>query len=352
MTAATAPDSTAPAREWLPGLVVLAAIWGSSFLFIKVAVAEMHPTYLTLGRVGSGAVALLIVLLITRDRLPRSKRVWLHLNIMSAFGVVLPFTLFGYGEERVSSVLAGIWNAATPLIVLPMALLVFRTEQPAVRKAVGVVVGFLGVLVVLGVWEGVGGTQLTGQLMCFAAAACYGVAIPYQKKFLAGEPLSGLSLTTGQLLVATAQIAIVAPLVGGAPPAVGDLPLKVISSVLAIGVLGTGLAFVINIRNVRLAGASAASMVTYVIPLFAVVIGMIVLGEGLSWYQPVGALIVLFGVAVSQGVVRRPTSKREVAPAPGPASSGLRSAASEATGATREDGASLGSGARASGASA
>lgn len=310
MTASTAPDTTAPVKQWLPGLVVLAAIWGSSFLFIKVAVGEMHPTYLTLGRVGSGALALLVVLLVMRERLPRSRRVWLHLNLVSAFGVVLPFTLFGYGEERISSVLAGIWNAATPLVVLPMAVLVFRTEGPALRKAVGVVLGFLGVVVVLGVWEGVGGAQLTGQLMCFAAAACYGVSIPYQKKYLAGEPLSGLSLTTAQLLVATAQIAVVAPLVGGAPPAVGDLSWKAIGSVLAIGVLGTGLAFVINLRNVRLAGASAASMVTYIVPLFAVVVGMIVLDEGLAWYQPVGALIVLVGVAVSQGVLRRPARKQ------------------------------------------
>jgi drug/metabolite transporter (DMT)-like permease len=316
MTTAVAPDtphsdSAAPAREWIPGLLVLAAIWGSSFLFIKVAVHEMHPTYLTLGRVGSGALALVAVLLVTRQRLPRSPRVWLHLNLVSAFGVVLPFTLFGYGEQRISSVLAGIWNAATPLVVLPMALLVFRTERPALRKAVGVVLGFLGVVVVLGVWEGVGGSHLTGQLLCFAAAACYGVAIPYQKKFLAGLPLSGLSLTAGQLLVATAQIAIVAPIVGGAPPSLGDLSWKAIGSVLSIGILGTGLAFVINLRNVRLAGASAASMVTYVVPLFAVLIGMIVLGEGLAWYQPVGAVIVLVGVAVSQGVLKRPARRQQ-----------------------------------------
>lgn len=313
MTTAPAPDSTAPAKEWLPGLVVLAAIWGSSFLFIKVAVGEMHPTYLTLGRVGSGALALLVVLLVTRQKLPRAGRVWLHLNLVSAFGVVLPFTLFGYGEERISSVLAGIWNAATPLIVLPMALLVFRTERPTLRKAVGVVLGFLGVVVVLGVWEGVGGSHLTGQLMCFAAAACYGVSIPYQKKYLAGEPISGLALTTGQLLVATAQIAIVAPFVGGAPPSPADLSWKAIGAVLSIGVLGTGLAFVINLRNVRLAGASTASMVTYVVPLFAVAVGMVVLGEELSWYQPVGALVVLLGVAVSQGVLKRPARRRPVA---------------------------------------
>src|SRR5688500_13567429 len=105
MKARIAPDKTAAdstLRQWLPGLVVLAAIWGSSFLFIKVGVRELHPAYVTLGRVGSGALALLVVMLVTRDRLPRSRRVWLHLSIASAVGVVLPFTLFGYGEERIS----------------------------------------------------------------------------------------------------------------------------------------------------------------------------------------------------------------------------------------------------------
>jgi drug/metabolite transporter (DMT)-like permease len=305
MTAEVAPDSST--RRWLPGLVVLAAIWGSSFLFIKIAVEEMHPAYLTLGRVGSGTLALVVTLLVVRERLPRSGRVWLHLNIVSAFGVVLPFTLFGYGEQRITSVLAGIWNAATPLIVLPAAALLFRTERFTVRKVAGVALGFVGVAVVLGVWQGVGGSHLTGQLMCFGAAVCYGFAIPYQKKFIAGEKLSGLSLTTGQLLVATAQIAVVAPFLGGAPPALGSLSLAAIASVLAIGVLGTGLAFVFNLRNVRLAGASTASMVTYLVPLFAVAVGMVALDEGLAWYQPAGAVIVLIGVAVSQGVLGRRT---------------------------------------------
>src|SRR5215212_8541022 len=170
MNSPAAPDSAATdsaVRRWLPGLLVLAAIWGSSFLFIKVGVREMHPAYVTLGRVGSGALALLVALFATRDRLPRSGRIWLHLNVVSVVGVVLPFTLFGYGEQRISSVLAGIWNAATPLIVLPVAALVFRTERFTARKVAGVLLGFVGVLAVLGVWQGVGGSHLTGQLMCF-----------------------------------------------------------------------------------------------------------------------------------------------------------------------------------------
>ncbi|WP_197675767.1 DMT family transporter [Micromonospora auratinigra] len=298
-----APDRS-PLRSWLPGFLALGVIWGSSFLFIKVGVGELHPLHLTLYRVATGATTLLVVLAVLRDRLPREPRVWAHLLVVAAFGVAIPFTLFGFGEQRVESMLAGIWNATTPLIVLPLAVLVFRTERLTVRRAVGLGLGFLGVLVVLGVWEGVGGSHFTGQLMCLGAAAGYGVAIPYQKKFLAGTAYSGLSLSAAQLLVATAQLAVVAPLVAGAPPAPTGLSLPVLGSVLALGALGTGLAFVINMRNIRLAGASTASTVTYLIPVFAVLVGAVVLGERMTWHQPVGALVVLIGVAVAQGMFR------------------------------------------------
>ncbi|WP_200210132.1 DMT family transporter [Micromonospora coerulea] len=304
MTAATTPDRVA-LRSWLPGFLALAAIWGSSFLFIKVGIEELHPLHLTLYRVATGALTLLVVLAALRDRLPREPRVWAHLFVVGAFGVAVPFTLFGFGEQRIESMLAGIWNATTPLIVLPLAVLVFRTERLTTRRAVGLGLGFLGVLVVLGVWEGVGGAHFTGQLMCLGAAACYGVAIPYQKKFIAGSSYSGLSLSAGQLLVAALQLAVVAPLVAGAPPVPTSLSGDVVASVLALGALGTGLAFVINMRNIRVAGASTASTVTYLIPVFAVLVGALVLDERLNWHQPVGALIVLLGVAIAQGLLGR-----------------------------------------------
>ncbi|MGC5288953.1 DMT family transporter [Micromonospora sp. DT231] len=319
MTADTTPDK-APVRAWLPGFVALAAIWGSSFLFIKVGVAELHPVQLTLYRVAAGALTLLVVLAVLRDRLPREPRIWAHLTVVAAFGVAVPFTLFGYGEQRVESMLAGIWNATTPLIVLPLAVLVFRTERLTVRSAIGLGLGFLGVLVVLGVWEGIGGAHFTGQLMCFGAAACYGVAIPYQKRFIAGSEHSGLSLSAAQLLLAAAQLAVVAPFVAGLPPLPTELSAGVVASVLTLGALGTGLAFVINMRNIRVAGASTASTVTYLIPIFAVLIGAVALDERLNWHQPVGALIVLLGVAVAQGVFGRRKARPVVgAAAPAPA---------------------------------
>jgi len=308
--------SAAPSGRWLPGFFALALIWGSSYLFIKVGVEELHPLHLTLFRVTIGAGTLLVILLATRDRLPRDLRLWAHLFVIAGVGVALPFTLFGYGEQRVDSTLAGLWNATTPLVVLPMAVLVFRTERLSVDKVIGLLLGFSGVLVLLGIWQGVDGTQLTGQMMCFAAAACYGFAIPYQKRFTTGGSESGVAVACTQLILATAQMAVLAPLFAGAPPALWALSGHVVASVLALGALGTGIAFVFMFRSIRLAGASTASMVTYIIPLVATVVGVVVLGERLEWYQPAGGLIVLAGVAVSQGLFSRHHRRRDSAPTP------------------------------------
>jgi drug/metabolite transporter (DMT)-like permease len=174
------------------------------------------------------------------------------------------------------------------------------------RRAVGLGMGFLGVMVILGVWQGVGGSAFVGQLMCFGAAACYGFAIPYFKRFVAGSGQSGIVLSTMQLITATVALAVLTPLVAGTPPAVGELSLEVVAAVLVLGALGTGIAFVINTRNIRLAGASTASTVTYLIPVVATFLGVVALDEHIQWYQPVGAAIVLAGVAVSQGLLPRP----------------------------------------------
>jgi drug/metabolite transporter (DMT)-like permease len=300
VTSPAAPDTVA-ARSWLPSFLTLAAIWGSSFLFIKVGVGELHPMYVTLGRALSGMVTLLALLAVLRHRLPRDPKLWLHLTVIGAVGVAVPFTLFGYGEQRISSLLAGIWNATTPLVVLPLAVLLFRTEKMTARKAIGMSLGFVGVLVVLGVWQGIGGARFTGQLMCFVAAVCYGFVIPYAKRFVTNRSESGLALATGQLVTATALMAVAAPVIAGPPTPLGDLSAQAVGSVIVLGAIGTGIAFVLNMRNIRLVGASTASMVTYLIPLFAVLLGVLVLDEGLAWHQPVGALVVLAGVAISQG---------------------------------------------------
>jgi drug/metabolite transporter (DMT)-like permease len=294
----------APARtgDWLPAFVALAAIWGASFLFIKVGIRELHPIYVTLGRCVAGALTLIVVLVVTRDRFPRDKRLWAQMTVASVIGNVIPFTLFGYGEQRVSSIVAGIWNATTPLMVIIVVLTLLRTERPSATRILGLLIGFVGVLVVLGVWQGLGGSELAGQLMCGGAAICYGFAIPYMRRLIAGRSESGVAVATLQLVISSVLLAVIAPLLAGPPPAPNSLSWDVIASVLALGALGTGLAFWLNYRVLRLAGATTSASVTYLLPIFATLLGVAVLGEAMHWYEPAGAVIVLAGVAVSQRV--------------------------------------------------
>jgi len=289
----------APARHWSARFLLLAAIWGCSFLFVKIGDEAFAPVPVALGRLIFGAGALLVVLAARGDRLPRPGRVWGRLAVAALLLNVLPFSLFAYGETRVTSVLAGIWNATTPLLTLAVALLTLPEERPSRERVVGLAVGFAGVLVVLGAWQGLGGRVVLGNLACFGAACCYGLGFPYTRKRLADRPESTLALAAAQLLCGAAELAIVTPVLAAAPIALPSA--RAFVSVVALGVLGTGLAYVLNYGLIRDAGATVASTVAYAIPLFSTLAGVLVLGEPLTWNQPAGALVVVLGVVVSQG---------------------------------------------------
>ena len=292
---ATPRASRAP---WQARFALLAAIWGCSFLFIKVGDEALAPLHVALGRMILGSLTLMLVLVARGERLPRTPGVWKHLAVAGLVSNALPFSLYAYGETRVTSVLAGIWNATTPLVTLLVVLLALTEERPSRERIAGLLLGFAGAGVVLGVWRGVGSQALLGNLACFGAAACYGVGFPYARKHLAGRPESSIALSAAQLLCGTAELTIVTPFFTTFP---ATLPLQAVGSILALGALGTGVAYVLNYGLLREVGATATSTVTYVIPLFATAVGVLVLGEPLTWNEPVGAVVVLLGILVSQG---------------------------------------------------
>jgi len=288
-------------RSWQLPFVALAAIWGASFLFIKVAVEDLPPVAVALGRVALGAAVLLAVLAARREALPRGRVVWAHLAVAAALVNAVPFTLFAAGEEHVSSVLAGIWNATTPLWTLAVVTIALPEERPTRARVAGLAVGFAGVLVVLGPWRGLGGAELEGQLLCGAAVIGYALGFPYMRRFLSGRPESGVSIAAGHLVCATAMLAVAAAVTGAAPR---GLATDTVGAMLGLGVLGTGLAYVLSFAIVRRAGATTATSVTYLIPLFSTALGIAVLGESLTWNQPVGGAIALAGIALSQHAMR------------------------------------------------
>jgi drug/metabolite transporter (DMT)-like permease len=182
-----------------------------------------------------------------------------------------------------------------------VALAALPSERPTRTRLAGLLIGFAGVVLVLGPWRGLGGAALIGQLACLGAAASYGAVLPYTRRHLTGRSESGVALTCGQLLCATAQLALLAPLAGAPTLAIGA---GGVAALLALGVLGTGIGFVLFYAIIRAAGMTTSSTVGYLIPLFSTALGVLVLGEGLQANEPLGAAVVLLGIAVTQGRVR------------------------------------------------
>lgn len=292
---------------WRAQFVALAAIWGLSFALIKVGDRALAPLQVAFGRLLFGGITLLLVLAIRRDGLPRDPKVWRHLAVAALLVNALPFSLIAYGETRIDSVTAGIWNATTPLLTVLVAMVLLPEERPTWAHAVGLGVGFAGVLVLLGVWRARAGGALLGNLACLAAAGGYALGFPYVRKYLSPRPESGVSLAAGQILCGALALAVVTPVVTTAPAA---LPVPVAASVLTLGILGTGVAYILNFGVIRAAGATVASTVTYVIPIVSTAAGVVILGERLVWNEPLGGALVLAGVAVAQGRLPLPTRLR------------------------------------------
>lgn len=302
-------------RRWLPAYLVLALVWGNSFFFIKVAVGEMHPLQVSFTRMVIGAATLLAALAISRKALPRDPRLWGHFQVASIVLTTLPFTLFAWGEQYVSSVVAAIWNATTPLCTLAFTLLL-RAEKPTASRVAGLGLGFAGVMVVLGVWQPMAGGQLGGSLACFAAALCYGVGGAYMGRFITGRRTEApVVLATGQLLSGAAQLGVIT-LVAGVPLVDTTVSAGVWWSMLALGGLGTGVAYLLLYWVQGQAGVTTTSTVTYLLPVVAALSGLVILGEALTWNQPVGAVVILVAIALTQGAIR--LGRRGAVPLDGP----------------------------------
>lgn len=287
-------------------LLVLAGIWGCSFLFIKLCLKGLTPTQIVLGRIVLGAGTLTVIVAARHGRMPRDRGTWAHLAVISVVNNLLPFYFFAWGEQRVASSLAGIYNATTPLFTLLVAMAVLPTERPNRARLIGIALGFLGVVVVLAPWRGVAGSSLTGQLACLAAAACYGVGIVYTRRFLSGRGHPPLVLATGQLLCSSTILLLAVPLWADVTPKATP---SVVLALLALGALGTGIAYLLFYGLIGEIGATSTSTVTYVIPLVAVALGVIALGEHIGWNDFAGAAVVVAGIGVAEGrLVPRPAS--------------------------------------------
>lgn len=286
-------------RPWATFLL-LSSIWGSSFLFIKVAVQEIGPLLLVGFRLFFGLLLLLPLVLVQRKRLPRDPRTWGDLVFIAVVGVAVPFTLISWGSERIDSGLTAILNGTAPLFSILVADLWLRDNPVTAGKVAGLLAGFAGVVTLMSGNLGSGSSGVRIQAVV-VASACYAISNAYVRKRL--MHLEPLTVAVGQLLIAEVVVWTAAGLSGNlstlsAPGLFRAFTGRSLFAVAWLGVMGTGVAFPLYFALIRTWGATRAILVTYLVPVIAVLLGVLVLGEQLSWRLLVGGGLVMSSIGL------------------------------------------------------
>ncbi len=288
-------------REWAL-LITLSILWGGSFFFAEVALEGLPPLSVVFARVAIGALALLVLVHAVGLRLPRELRLWRAFFVMGALNNLIPFTLIVWGQTAITGGLAAILNATTPLFTVVLAHMLTRDERMTLPKLAGVVIGCLGVAVMIGpeVLGGLG-IALLAQLAVLGAALAYAFAGIYGRRFRETPPLI---TATGQVTASTVMLCPLALMVD--QPWTLALPgPAILSALLGLGLLSTAAAYVIYFRILASAGATNLLLVTFLIPVSAILLGVLVLSEQLSVAQLAGMGLIALGLAAIDGRILR-----------------------------------------------
>jgi drug/metabolite transporter (DMT)-like permease len=237
--------------SWVTLYIALGIVWGCSFIFIKLGLEFLTPIGVAFGRVCLGALTLLLWARYKEIALPKGKIMWLHLWVVSMLLNVIPGILFAYAETEVTSILAGIINAVTPLMTLLAIMIAFREEKPKNYQVVGLLTGFIGVLTVLGAWQGLGDNPAIAVIALLSAVACYGVSYPYSRKFVLPKKLKAESLAAGQLTMGAVTLLPLFIIDGASISGYSTGP---ILAMLTLGILGSGFAYIWNFQIMEAAG--------------------------------------------------------------------------------------------------
>ena len=293
------------ATEWAL-LLTLAGIWSSSFLFNRIALDDLPPLMVALGRVALAAVALNLLVLATGRQLPRSRSLWTAFATMGVLNNAVPFALIVWGQTRIASGLASILNATTPLFTILVAHALTRDERLAPRRLAGVLVGLGGVVVVVGpaALDGLGG-RVAGQLAVVGASVSYAFAGVYGRRF---RGLPALIPATGQVTASTLVLLPLALVVDR--PWTLDAPGRgAIGAMLGLALVCSAVAYVLYFRILATAGATNLLLVTFLVPVGAVVLGTALLAEPIEPRHLAGMAVIFVGLAIVDGrpvvVVRR-----------------------------------------------
>lgn len=299
------------ARGALPRILLLALIWGSAFLWIKLADRGFSAVEVTLLRLATGAAVLWAAMLVRRDKVPRSLRLWTSIVVAALFANAVPYLLFAVAEQSVNSSTAGIINATTPLWTVILALAVRHQKSVTRWQAAGLAIGFAGGVLIFSPWHATSQLFSAGGLECLAASVSYAISYIYMDRFLAHRGVSAIVLSACQLTAAAGMLAIALGISGIRAP---QVTAEDITAIVILGVIGTGFAYVLNYQIITRDGATVASTVTYLLPVIAIVLGVLVLNEKITATMLAGIALVLAGVALMRRQSKSPVRERKGSP--------------------------------------
>ncbi len=275
--------------------ILLGAIWSASFLWIKIALVEVQPLTLVAYRVIFGLLTGVLVALILRIPLPRDFKTWRIFIVLGIFNVTIPFFLITWGEQSIDSAVASILNATVPLFTVILAHFFISDDKISLPKITGLLIGFGGVVLLLGKDLSVNAhNSAIGQAAVILASLSYAGSYIYARLHTAEVP--GQIRGMLPLFSASAIMCIAAPVVE-APFVIPHLPITWVA-LLWLGVLGTGLAMIMQYYLVHEIGPTRATLVTYIFPLGGVILGVLFLHEELSWQLATGAILIISSIAV------------------------------------------------------
>ena len=276
----------------------MALIWGSSFLFTELSLELTTFFGVAFWRTALGGIAMVLLGLLLRQRFPKTKSEIYHLWIAGLFMSAIPFSLFSYAQQTTTSILAAIIGAATPMFTLLAILVIYKTEKITSNILVGLSIGLVGVAITLGIWQGLGANDPLAIVALLLATISYGIGGPYIRKHVTPMNLPGV--TTAAFQVSTSAITLLPLYLLTGPMFIAEPRLETVGALLALGILGSGFAYSLFHGVIASAGSATASLVTYTNPMLAAVWGVLLLSEELHWYEPVGAVIIIFGVWFAQ----------------------------------------------------
>jgi drug/metabolite transporter (DMT)-like permease len=292
-------------------LLVLALIWGAAFFFIHVAVAHVAPlTYVWL-RLMIAAAGLLAWMRFKGEKLSLPLPVWGAMLVLALLNNVIPFALFGWAQQHIASGLASILNATTPIWGVVVAHIATSDERMTPAKLIGVVIGFVGVATMIGPDLLASGDSLLPQLACIAASLCYALAGVWARRFkpMGLKPLkvATAQLLVGALIMTPVSLTVSQPWIGGSPS------LAALGAIAVLALACTALGYVLYFRLIDSAGATNATLVTLLVPPFAILLGALFLGEVLTGGQFMGFAFTALGLAVIDGRLFRAVRRRAFA---------------------------------------